>query len=63
MVVVGKLGCIFGFCGKMLNLKMGMVMMDVGKVVCEVKVGKFEYCIDCGVNVYVMIGKKSFDEC
>lgn len=58
---VGKLGCVFGLKGLMLNFKIGIVIMDVIKVVNEIKVGKVEYCVDKVGNVYVVIGKVFFD--
>lgn len=39
MVVVGKVGRILGFKGLMLNFKIGIVMMDIVKVVSNVKSG------------------------
>lgn len=61
MVIVGKLGCVLGLKGLMLNFKMGIVIMDVIKVVEEVKVGKVIYCVDKVGNIYVLIGKVLFD--
>lgn len=40
MCIVGMFGQIFGLCGLMLNLKVGMVMLDVVIVVKNVKVGQ-----------------------
>lgn len=45
----------------MLNLKIGMVMMEVGKVVEEVKVGKIDFKVDKYGNIYLGIGKVSFE--
>lgn len=45
----------------MLNFKIGIVILDVVKVVEEIKVGKIEYCIDKVGNIYVLIGKVLFD--
>lgn len=45
----------------MFNFKIGMVMMDVVKVVNDLKVGKVIYWIDCDGNVYVFVGKVLFD--
>lgn len=57
---VGKLGCVLGLKGLMLNFKIGIVIMDVKKVVEEIKVGKVEYCVEKVGIVYVLIGKVLF---
>lgn len=59
---VGKLGCVLGFKGLMLNFKIGIVIFDVIKVVNEIKVGKVEYCVDKVGNIYVLIGKVFFED-
>lgn len=51
MVFVGCFGCVFGFCNLMLNFKIGIVIMDVVKVVEEFKGGKIIYCVDKVGNV------------
>src|SRR5690242_7354346 len=59
---VGKLGRILGPRGLMPNPKTGTVTMDVAKAVRDARAGKLEYRTDRGANVYVSIGKKSFEE-
>ena len=58
---VGVLGCILGPRGLMLNSKSGIVIMDVGKVISEVKQGKIDFKVDKFGIVHTSIGKVSFD--
>lgn len=44
----------------MLNLKMGMVIFDVGKIVGELKVGRVEFCVDKVGIIHVVFGCLSF---
>lgn len=60
MGLVGRFGKILGFKGLMLNLKLGIVIMDVVKVVKEVKVGRVEFRFDKIVIIYCLIGKVLF---
>lgn len=59
---VGKIGCVFGLKGLMLNFKIGIVIFEVEKVIGEIKVGKVEYCVDKVGNIYVFIGKVFFED-
>lgn len=44
----------------MLNLKIGIVILNLVKVVEEIKGGKIEFCVDKYVNVYFVVGKVFF---
>lgn len=61
MCVVGQLGQIFGLCGLMLNLKVGIVILDVVIVVKNVKVGQVCFCIDKNGIIYSFVGKVDFE--
>lgn len=62
MLFVGCFGKVFGLCGMMLNLKVGIVMLNVGEVVKSVKGGVVEFCVEKVGVIYVGIGKVSFSE-
>lgn len=62
MCVVGKLGIVLGLCGLMLNLKVGIVFLNLGEVVKNVKLGQVCYCIDKVGIIYCIIGKVDFVE-
>lgn len=61
MCVVGQLGQVLGLCGLMLNLKVGIVILNVVEVVKNVKVGQVCYCNDKNGIIYIIIGKVDFD--
>lgn len=62
MVKVGCIVWVLGLCGLMFNLKIGIVIVDVVKVVVDIKGGKINFWVDKQVNLYFVIGKVLFDE-
>jgi large subunit ribosomal protein L1 len=61
MNVVGCFGKILGFCGLMLNLKVGIVTMDVVNVVKDIKAGQVEFRVDKQGNLHAPVGRISFN--
>lgn len=61
MLIVGCLGKVLGLCNLMLNLKVGIVIMDVIEVVKVVKGGQVQFKVEKVGVVYVGIGKVLFD--
>jgi len=61
MGAAGKLGKILGTKGLMPNPKSGTVTPEVGKTVKEFKAGKFEFRMDKGGVVHMMLGKAAMD--
>lgn len=62
MFLVGCFGKVFGLCGMMLNLKVGIVILDVLKVINDVKGGVVQFCVEKVGIVYVGVGKVLFFE-
>lgn len=46
MVKVGCIVWVLGLCGLMFNLKIGIVIVDVVKVVVDIKGGKINFWVD-----------------
>jgi large subunit ribosomal protein L1 len=59
---VGKLGKILGTKGLMPNPKSGTVTAEIKKAISEFKAGKFEFRMDKGSVVHILLGKVSFPE-
>lgn len=62
MAKVGRIGKILGPRGLMPNPKLGTVIMDVAKMVSELKAGRVEYRADRYGICHVPLGRVSFDE-
>ena len=62
MGAAGKLGKILGTKGLMPNPKSGTITAEVGKTVKEFKAGKFEFRMDKGGVVHMMLGKAAMDQ-
>ncbi|MEA1912929.1 MAG: 50S ribosomal protein L1 [candidate division WOR-3 bacterium] len=61
MPKIGKLGRTLGPRGLMPTPKNGTVRQDIGEAVREVKKGKINFKADRGGNLYIPIGKASFE--
>ncbi|MBI5699833.1 50S ribosomal protein L1 [Candidatus Saganbacteria bacterium] len=62
MGAAGKLGKILGTKGLMPNPKSGTVTADIGKTVKEFKAGKFEFRMDKGGVVHLVLGKAAMEK-